>query len=168
MKFKTSFKAITLDTAAYSRVLLKYLRGLNSKAGTAWIDTAVNKTPIPTWSGASRATFSKLALELGTSVTIGPIRSKKNRTGLGAASSNSRVIEQMQDGYIGFMYETSLRYLAYNEYNAAVAGPPPQPFTNNVRFTPYHFQGRAEQAWQKVADKARLPNPYKHLKKRKI
>jgi len=71
-------------------------------------------------------------------------------------------------GYVGFVYETDLRYLAYNEYNAAVAGPFPQPFSNNVRFTPYHFQSRAAEAWQAIAKTAKLPNPYRYLAKRKI
>jgi hypothetical protein len=169
MTFKTAFYAMNLDVAGYSKTLLKYLRSINEKAGQAWIDTAVNKTPIPTWSGASRATFVKLASELGTSVPIGPIRPKKDRTNLGrATSARSTVIEDPPKGYAGFVYATSLRYLAYNEYNLATAGPPPQPFSDHVRFTPYNFQSRAQTAWLKVAVKAKLPNPLKHLKKRKI
>jgi len=169
MKFKTTFYSIGFDTAGYARVLLKALQDINEKAGQAWIDTAVNQTPIPTWSGASRATFSKLAQELGTSVPIGPIKAKKDRVGLGkSTSSGSGVVENKAKGYVGFVYETNLSYLAYNEYNLATAGPPPQPYSNNVRFTPYNFQSRAQAAWLKVAQTAKLPNPLRHLKKRKI
>jgi hypothetical protein len=169
MKFKTDFYAMVFDVAGYSKILLQYLRSINEKAGQAWIDAAVNQTPIPTWSGASRATFSKLAQELGTSVPIGPIRATKDRIALGSSSSAaSGVVEDRAKGYAGFVYETNLRYLAYNEYNLATAGPPPQPFSNNVRFTPYNFQSRAQAAWLKVADTAKLPNPWRHLKKRKI
>jgi hypothetical protein len=170
MKFTTKFTALSIDRVQYQRVLLNYLRNLNERAGAAWINAAVNRTPIPTWSGASRATFTKLAQELGTSVPIGPIKSKRDRISLGLSSSaGSGVVEDRDRGrYVGFVYETDLRYLAYNEYNLATAGPPPQPFTNNVRFTPYNFQSRAQAAWQKVADTGELPNPYKYLKKRPI
>ena len=169
MKFKATFSAPFLDVDKYSRDLLKYLQDLNSRAGREWVTAVIDKTPIPTWSGASRATFTKLASELGTSVVFGPQKSKKSRKSLGkSASTNSGVLENLQEGYVGFVYETNLRYLVYNEYNAAVAGPPPQPLTNNVRFTPYHFQGRGAQAWQKVASKAKLPNPYKCVTKRKV
>jgi hypothetical protein len=169
MKFTTSFYAMNFDIAGYRKVLLQYLRSMNEKAGQAWIDTAVNQTPIPTWSGASRATFSKLAQELGTSVPIGPIKAKRDRIALGkASSSSSGVVENKARGFVGFVYETNLQYLAYNEYNLATAGPPPQPFSNNVRFTPYNFQSRAQAAWIKIASTAKLPNPWQHLKKRKI
>ncbi len=167
MKFTTTFYAMDFNVAGYTKVLLKYLRRINEKAGQAWINAAVNQTPIPTWSGASRATFSKLAQELGTSAPIGPIRAAKDRTALGRSSSAaSGVIESKTE--VGFVYETNLRYLAYNEYNLATAGPPPQPFSNRVRFTPYNFQSRAQAAWLKVANKAKLPSPWRHLKKRKI
>jgi len=169
MKFTTDFYWMDLDLDAYKRALLSALRNINERAGKAWINEAVNKTPIPTWSGASRATFQKLAAELGTSVPIGPIRSRKNRVALGlSVSAGSGVLEDKDDGYAGFIYDTNLRYLAYNEYNLAVAGPPPQPFSNNVRFTPYNFQSRAQAAWLAVAKTAKLPDPYRYLKKRKM
>jgi hypothetical protein len=166
VKFTTNFKSIQLDMKAFNRELLRVLRKNNEKAGQAWIDAAVNKTPIPTWSGASRATFQKLASQLGTTVTIGPIRSMTPRTALGRANSNSFVFEQ--GDVVGFQYETTLRYLQYNEYNLATPGPPPQPYSNNVRFTPYGFQAKAQAAWQAEANKAVLPNPYDFLSLRSL
>lgn len=172
MKWTADFKIIELDLHAYGRVMLSTLHNLNERAGQAWIDTAVNKTPIPTWSGASRATFQKLATELGTSVPIGPIKAKKSRVSLGLSTSTGSGVFVDAKGAIptevGFKYQSSLRYLAYNEYNVATQGRPPQPFSNRVRFTPYNFQVRAEAAWQKVAAKAKLPNPYKYLRVRSI
>jgi hypothetical protein len=167
MKFLPDFISIDFDKAGYRKAMLNALRNLNERAGQAWIHAAVNSAPIPTWSGASRATFQKLARELGTSVPIGPIRSKKSRVGLGAATaSGSGVIE---DGdFIGFIYTTNLRYLAYNEYNRAVKGRPPQPYSNAVRFTPYQFQKAAQAAWEEEAKKAKLPDPYRYLTKRPL
>jgi hypothetical protein len=169
MSFNVEFYAISIDTVAYRRALLAALQDLNERAGAAWVDAAVNQTPIPTWSGASRATFQKLASELGTTVPIGPIRSRKNRIALGHANSTgSGVVTDKGRPYVGFIYATSLRYLAYNEYNIATAGRPPQPYSNNVRFTPYNFQSRAQAAWLAVAKTAKLPNPYRYIIKRKM
>ena len=169
MRFIPDFYSITFDEAEYKKALLNKMRELNERAGSAWIDTAVNKTPIPTWSGASRATFQKLAKELGTSVPIGPIVADKNRVSLGrSSSSGSGVVEDRKNFYIGFNYETDLRYLRYNEYHHATAGPPPRPFSNAVRFTPYKFQEKAEQAWRKEAKDAKAPNPLPYLHKRKM
>jgi hypothetical protein len=166
MKFKTDFRSLHLDLTAYSKALLTALRSLNERAGQAWIHAAVDSTPIPTWSGASRATFQKLARELGTNVSIGPLRTK-SRVSLGSSTSaGSGVVESK--GYAGFIYETNLRYLAYNEYNSAVAGIPPAPFSNKVRFTPYNFQSRALAAWEKVAVTAKLPNPYQFITGKKL
>jgi hypothetical protein len=164
--FTTEFYAIDIDMAAYRKAVLEYLRELNEKAGQAWLNEVIKGTPIPTWSGASRATFQKLARELNTTVPIGIQKSKKNRVPLGLSTSAGSGVEERNyptDIYVGFLYETSLRYLAYNEYNRAVAGPPPQPYSNNVRFTPYGFQKRASKVWQAEAKKARLPNPYDYI-----
>jgi hypothetical protein len=169
MKFKTNFRAIVFDETGYKRALLEVMRKYNELAGAAWIDAAVNRAPIPTWSGASRATFQKLASELGTSVPIGPIVANKDRTSLGqATSSGSGVIEDTKSFYVGFMYKTTLAYLHYNEYNRAIAGPPPQPFSNAVRFTPYNFQKASEKAWRKIAKKAKAPSVVPYIKERKI
>jgi len=172
MQWKADFKIAWIDMVAYNKVMLNTLHNINERAGRAWIDTAVNKTPIPTWSGASRATFQKLANELGTSVPIGPIKSRKNRVSLGhSTSTGSGIFEDTPGGIpneVGFVYQTSLRYLAYNEYNVATKGSPPQPFSNCVRFTPYNFQVRAQAAWKIEAAKAKLPNPYNYLRVRSI
>ncbi len=167
MILQADLELIIFDQAGYNRALLDALRKLNERAGQAWLKAAVDATPIPTWSGASRATFQKLASELGTSVPIGPQRSKKNRVALGKATSAGSGVVEKPD-YVGFVYETDLRYLRYNEYNSAVRGRPPQPFSNNVRFTPYNFQSRAQAAWLSVAKTAKLPNPYRYLRKRKL
>jgi hypothetical protein len=170
MKWKTDFTGMSFDLVGYRRALLNALRNLNERAGQAWINEVVNNTPIPTWSGASRATFQKLANELGTTVPIGPIKSSKSRVSLGKASSGGSGVYEKRGSqmFVGFIYKTSLRYLAYNEYNKATAGSPPAPFSNNVRFTPYGFQIRAEAAWQAVAATAKLPDPTRYIRKRKL
>lgn len=169
IKLNFEFYGMVLDEAAYRKAMINALRNLNERAGQAWINAAVRMTPIPTWSGASRATFQKLASELGTSVPIGPIVAKKDRTALGrSVSATSGVWEENGGEVVGFTYETNLRYLHYNEYNLAVKGPPPQPFSNNVRFTPYHFQDRAKDAWELEVKKGKLPEITNYIKARAI
>lgn len=172
MKWTAELYSIELDSELYMKVLLNTLRNANERAGKAWIQAAANQTPIPTWSGASRGTFIKLAKQLGTSIAIGPIRKGvKKAVNLGVYSASaSGVVEKRTKGelYIGFVYDTVLRHLAYNEYNSPVAGKYPKPFSNKVRYTPYRFQSRAEAAWQVEASKVKLPNPYTYLKKRKL
>lgn len=161
--FTTEFYAIDIDMVRYRQAVLDYLHEINEKAGQAWLDEVIKGTPIPSWSGASRATFQKLARELNTTVPIRIARGAPNRIALGLSNSSGSGTEERNtptDVYVGFLYKSQLRYLAYNEYNKAVAGSPPQPYSNNVRFTPYGFQNRASKVWQATAKTARLPNPY--------
>ena len=171
MRFRVNFKWAKLDRTTYMLALYHHMRLMNEKAGRIWLDAAVERIPIPTWSGASRATFQRLASELNTTVPIGPKRSKKDRRPLGAASAvGSGVIEDRGKGYWGFKYVSNLRYLAYNEFNRAVPGPPPQPFKGLKTPTPYGFQEKGAKAWLRFATKVRLPSPLlrKYLKRYKI
>jgi len=135
MRFRAKVELIMFQKKQFRKIYLNALENVNERAGQAWIAEAIDNTPIPTWSGASRATFEKLASELGTSVMYGPQRSYKDRRALGRSTSAGSGVVRKMDGnnvYIGFAYETDLRYLAYNEYNRAVPGPEPQPWSNNV------------------------------------
>lgn len=155
---------------SYKRALDQYLTVMLKNGGKKWLNATVRtSTHIPTWSGASRATFQKLAQELGTSVPIGPIRAKKDRTALGRANAQgSGVFINTSKGLWQFAYQTQLRYLIYNEYNLAVAGPPPRPFSNNVRYTPYGFQEKGARAWFEFTKNLSLPSPFKYLRKGKL
>jgi hypothetical protein len=143
------------------------------KSGRVWLEAAVNKIPIPTWSGASRASFQKLATELGTTVTVGPRAASnwKDRTALGRSTSQgSRVISDQSKDFYGFVFQSDLRYLEYNEKHAASPGEPPQPMWKTIANTPYGFMELGNSAWKAYADKVRLPEPLKSkfLKKFKV
>jgi hypothetical protein len=170
MKFKPKFKYINIDINAYKKELESYLTNRLKESGYKWLDATVRtSTHIPTWSGASRATFQRLAQELGTTVPIGPIVARKDRTSLGLANAQgSGVFIDSAAGSFKFTYATQLRYLAYNEFNPPVPGLPPQPFSNRVRYTPYRFQDKGQAAWEKFAAKTKLPNPYKFIRKGNI
>ena len=154
----------------YRKALLKSLEYASKLAGRAWLKAAIEETPIPVWSGASRATFSELAHELGVSISISNIRTKYDKIAEGQAASSGGVFSDPIKMEAGFNYETSLGHLAYNEYNKAMKGRYPQPWSNRVRFTPYHFQTRALDAWAARAAKYKMPNPYRidFLKRRKL
>jgi len=140
------------------------IRRANMKLGQKWINFVIYSVGIPTWSGASRATFSKLASELGTTVPMGPRGGNKSRVSEGLASAvGSGVIEDKNTYYAGFKHTTSLGHLVYNEFNAPSPGPYPQPYSTKVTNTPYFFGARGAAYWSALASKIRLPNPYKYM-----
>jgi len=174
MKFTGSLTWDTIDLVKYRQALKKHLTQEAKESGIVWLHAAVEKIPIPTWSGASRATFQKLAREVGTSIPIGPQRSKKDRTALGtAAGSGSGLIINEGKNFYGFMYSSSLRYLNYNEFNRAVpvagAGPP-LPLWAPIQNTPYQFKAKGLEAWLAFAKTVDLPSPWatKFLKRTRI
>lgn len=168
MKFTAEFYDIRLMLGEYRETLMSALVNANERAGQAWINATVKGVPIPTWGGASRATFQKLAFELGTSVPIGPIRGHNTVASGLSHSVGSGVEIDGSELYAGFVYTTTLRGLIYNEYNKAVKGPYPQPWSNNVRNTPYNFQNAGEKAWLQVAKTIKLPSPYNSIRKTRM
>lgn len=153
-KLKYNTRAAIID-------LEEYLDSFVRAGGIKWLDATVLAI-IPTWSKASRATFQKLANDLGTSIPYGTQRSKRDREALGLRNSKGSGLTS-DKGQHYFVYTTQLRYLIYNEFNRATAGPPPQPFSNNVRFTPYRFQDAGDQAWLKHMTTFKPPEVWNHL-----
>lgn len=141
---------------------------INEEAGQAWLWEAVYGTPIPIWSGASRASFAILASKLGTYIPSGPRVSGCPFTGGHAFGkkydAGTEVYKGRNTHYVGFQYATRLPHLIYNEYVSPSPGPYPAPWSRAVRYTPYIFEGRALRAWKNIAKQARLPNPFQWLK----
>lgn len=170
MKFTHKFYALDLDVAAYKRHLSTYMEDWLKQAGREWLIATVLAV-IPTWSKASRATFQKLANELGTTVPYGPQRSRKDRESLGLATGSGSGLElDPGNSRWHFKYESTLRYLAYNEYNRVVYGQAPNVFsrTGLRSTTPYHFQEKGQKAFEDFTRFTELPNPYMFLKKVKV
>jgi len=145
---------------------------INEKAGQAWIFEAVYGTPIPIWSGASRASFAILASKLGTYVPSGPrVPGCPFTAGHSFGKKydgGTKVFKDKTNYYVGFQYVTRLPHLLYNERQSPAPGPYPAPWSSAVRYTPYIFEGRALRAWKNEAKKAKLPNPFQWLKVTKI
>jgi len=171
LKWKPKLYKITFDLEGYRKRLVRFLRDANVKAGRKWVRAAANDTPIPTWSGASRGTFLKLSYQLGLRLPIGQIMGPKKEVNIGVYSATaSGIVEKLTKNelYVGFVYDTVLRHLVYNEYNSPVPGKYPKPYSNRVRFTPYGFQSRAYDAWQESASKFEFPSTTRYFKRKKI
>lgn len=169
MKWTPDFKAITLDLAAYKTHLDKYMQDWIVQAAQRWLQATVLSL-IPTWSKASRATFQALARDVGMSIPYGPQKSRKDRESLGLSTGEGGLEHDPGKYRWHFFYHTSLRYLVYNEYNKAVQGMPPAPFSRAglIHPTPYHFQEAGEKEFREFARYTSLPNPYKFLRKEKV
>lgn len=170
MKFTPRFTAPVLDVEAYRRQLNKHMEEWLKQAGRDWLRATVLDV-IPTWSKASRATFQKLAGELGTVIPYGPQKSRKDRESLGRANSGDSGLKlDPAKSRWHFKYETSLRYLVYNEYNKVTYGTAPNVFSRSGlrTATPYHFQQKGLEAFNAFTRLTQLPNPYKFLKKVKV
>lgn len=164
MKFKPNFKTMLFDLERYKSDLDLYLTRKLREGGRKWLDATVRtSTHIPTWSGGSRATFMKLAVELGTSIPIGRIRARRSRVQEGISKSTGGLRINPDAGLWQFEYTTTLPWLVYNEENPPIPGRFPAPWSNRVRWTPYHFQDKGLEAWKRHAATVKLPNPFKYI-----
>ena len=155
MKWKKKLVLVEFDRTAYMNALKKDMTNNIREAGRVWLARVL--VIIPTWSRASRATFEALAQAVGFNITYGPQKSRKDRLVLGLQTGRGGLEIKRTSWH--FFYETDLRYLAYNEFNNATPGPPPQPFGQLLNPTPYQFQDAGKEAFDRFADTVRLPNP---------
>lgn len=170
LKFKMDMQWFKFDVLGYEKGLHKFMEDYTCKAGKVWLHAATESIPLPTWSGATRASFQKLARALGTTVPIGTIRSKKDRSSLGKSTSVGNLIIDEGKNFYGFEWGSDLRYLNYNEFNSATPGRPPRPTWRTIPNTPYGFQAKALEAWKTFTQNVDLPEPMKtkFLKRFKI
>ena len=164
MQFKADVNLIDFDFAGYKKALKVEMTNKTREAGRVWLARVL--VIIPTWSRASRATFEALAQAVGFNITYGPLKSRKDRLVLGLQTGRGGL--EIKPTTFHFFYETDLRYLAYNEFNNAQPGPPPQPFGQLIHPTPYHFQDAGRDAFQAFAANVRLPDPMQFIKPKKI
>jgi hypothetical protein len=132
-----------------------YVASITKDSARIWLTEALSH--IPTWSGASRATFEALAQSVGFVVTYGPITAFYNRQPLGTANGFGG-LERVSQGYHTFYYSSQLRYLNFNDKNVAYVG------VGGVKWglinaTPYQFVAKANVKFQEFASKASLPAP---------
>ena len=162
MKFTANFAVPTIDLASFRGALDKYMLKQIIQATREWLQAATGR--IPVWSGASRATFSKLAESVQFELEINPVVISRVSTGI--SSSDGRI--ETKDGMYLFKYSTHLPWLVYNEYNDANASPDPTLFAKLKQPGPYGFQLEGYQAFKLFADTVTLPPLSPYIKSRKV
>jgi hypothetical protein len=169
MKFTGTFERAQVDVSAYMRTLDVCLRDALAHGMFEYLQAVLAR--IPTWSGASRATFMNLAREISLDIPIVPVAWSSGKSGgilnripLGEQNGTGRLIINASSGQYHFEYTTDLKYLAFNEYHDANAGGDPGVFSKLKTPGPYNFQGLGEAAFLASARGAKLPSPFNHLK----
>ena len=156
MKWKGTLRAPRLDLTAYRKKLHEHLSQQTIEAAKKWFDGAIMSHPIPVWSGASRATFRKLADQVGYSLPISPVVA--SRIPLGEGASQGHLTLNLQKGKYTVHYSTTLKHLVFNEYNNANAHG-----FHLKNPGPYNFQVKGQAAFEAYASTIRLYSPWKFL-----
>jgi hypothetical protein len=127
-----------------------------------WINTAVSL--IPVWTGASHATFIKLAGKIGQTFSVGGI----NMPGFVGPAEGQRASQGRLTTWNGVYvaeYSTTLWHLIYNEYNDGNANKEAaHVYSRLIRPGPYGFQEQANAAFQAyTAANVSLPSPWTYI-----
>lgn len=167
MKFTHSFRSPRIDVERYRTELDKRMREAVAQAVMEWLDAVLLE--IPVWSGASRATFVKLAAQIGMGVPIaagnsGSLVNRLDRRGEGVAQSTGTVEYDKDRGRYAFVYGTTLPWLIWNEYHNANSDPDPTLFYRVLKEGPYGFQAKGEEAFKRYAETVELPRVAPYVK----
>lgn len=151
MKFTAKLFTPRLNLEGYKKALHQYMLEAISRGISIWLDTVLME--IPTWSGASRATFAKLAQTISYNIPNAP--TVANRIGEGVGSSAGS-LESDKGRYV-FHYSTTLPWLIWNEYNNANVNPDPSLFYRVIKEGPYNFQLKGALVFTRFASTVVLP-----------
>lgn len=154
MKFKLRYEKMRLDMESFKKALDTAMLEQVANGAASWLDAVL--VAVPVWSGASHATFLKLAREIEFSLVISP--KAIDRTHFGESHSDGTLVGNVQTGTYTFQYGTTLPWLIWNEYNNANINPDPTLLRGLLRPGPYHFQRRGAEAFVQMARTARLPD----------
>ena len=164
MKFKGTFRAPRLDLKKYQTLLHEHLSDEIAHAAFVWLSSVLEE--IPVWSGASHATFLRLAREVGYNLTISP--RVVSRISYGQRNGDGEIHADPQKGLYTFKYSTSLRHLIYNEFNDANVVPDSGLLSRLINPGPYMFQLKGQMAFREHVKNVRLPSPWRVLKISKV
>lgn len=166
MRFRVRFQAPSIQTGAWLARVDTVLTEQIEKAAVVWLNATV-MLAIPVWSGASRATFLKLAREVGFPLTITGIspnaRGFSGGPRLGFQQSTGKVNRGDTQGVYTFTYGTTLFHLVFNEFNNANENPRAgRLFSRLIQPGPYNFQEIGKDAFEDyVKDRVELPSPWR-------
>ena len=109
-KFQCRFEQPSFSLSAYQDALRDRLFEELTKGAFEWLNAALAELPV--WSGASRATFLKLARDVGYSLSVNNVSNAPDRTGLGARRSAGLFeTSEAREGKANFLYRTDLAHL---------------------------------------------------------
>jgi len=175
MKFRCKLTKFDLDMSKYSGDVAEQMRNELRKAVRVWLKATV-RTVVPTWSGASRATFEILAKKAGTSISYGPQKSIKDRKPLGRKESSATLQTNKKLGQYYFEWETTLKYFILNE-NTRQTYQEGAKDTGSGRIIykkgldqpgPYNFTEKGQAALEQFIATVKLPNPFFYLKAKPV
>jgi hypothetical protein len=171
MKFKFRLQQAVIQYDQYLRRMDSILTKHLTRGAQTWLNATV-LLAVPIWSGASRATFLKLARAVNHPLTITGIKksskkgisSGKDGPRLGFQKSKGEVSLGEREGLYTFTYETDLFRLVFNEYKNAnenkVAG---RVFNRLIEPGPYGFQQVGQAAFADYTKHAvELPSPWRN------
>lgn len=171
MKFTAQFSIPRIDVAAYRNVLDAHMKDVIAQALMEWLEAVL--AGIPVWSGASRATFVKLAQQIGYGLPVAPaavetahglFTERINRTWMGTAQSDGKLTADKETGEYTFTYSTTLPWLIWNEYHNANVEPDPTLFYRLIEPGPYNFQVTGARALLRFAETVDLPKVKPHMR----
>jgi len=162
MKFDAKLSAPRLDLSSYEKALHQHMMDTIKQATELWLDAVLME--IPVWSGASRATFVKLAQMIEYNVPIAPV--VQSRVGTGIGESDGRL--ETEKGRYVLHYSTSLPWLIWNEYNNANVNRDPTLFYRVINEGPYNFQLKGSLAFLRFASTVDLPPVASHMMQVKV
>lgn len=159
MKFYGNLVKLSIDEKKFRKAVHEELSNELGRLAFVWLEAVLAE--IPTWSGASRATFLRLAREIGYSLVISP--EVVSRISFGQRHGTGKVTMNAKKGIYTFKYTTNLRWLVHNESNSP--GSDPNVFHRLRKPGPYNFQQKGLAAFLREAVTIRLPLSSKFLKK---
>ena len=160
MKFKGTLRSFRINLQAYKKAMHRHLADEIAHVAFLWLNAVLME--IPVWSGASHATFLRLAREVGYQLSVQP--KVVSRIGYGQRHGDGEVTADPEKGEYTFRYETTLSHLIHNEFHNANSTPDPTLFHRLRKPGPYHFQRVGLKAFEDFAKTVRLPDPFESMK----
>lgn len=148
LRIRATLRAPRIRLAEYKNAFGNAAEAHIAHTAFVWVSTAV--ALIPTWSGASRATFEKLANSISFNFENSPTSSAPDRRGDGESQSQGGLDSDRAKGVFSFHYGTSLEHLIFNEENDANQGGDPKVFFRLLQPGPYNFVAQANDAARPV------------------
>jgi hypothetical protein len=142
LKYTGVINVPRVSARKYETALRAQMLGAVTEAAVAWLQAVTEIVPM--WSGASVATFLRLAREASFTLSVQPAGNAPNRASLGESSSEGEIVAQ--GTHVFFRYATTLDHLIYNEFNNANVRPDPSLFARLKNPGPYGFREAGEAA----------------------